>query len=80
MNPANFLGIDIGSVSICIAEISPQKDLIRTSYGFHHGAINDTLKVMLRDVNLSELCAVAATTSTPAILKVNRIYDNRVSI
>jgi predicted CoA-substrate-specific enzyme activase len=80
MNPANILGIDIGSVSICIAEISPQKDLIRTSYGFHHGAINDTLKVMLGDVNLSGICAVAATTSTPSMLKVNRIYDNRVSI
>jgi predicted CoA-substrate-specific enzyme activase len=80
MNPANILGIDIGSVSICIAELSPEKDLIRKSYGFHRGAINDTLKVMLGDFNLSEIRAVAATTSTPSILKINRKYDNRVSI
>ena len=80
MNPANILGIDIGSVSICIAELSPEKDLIRKSYGFHHGAINDTLKSMLGDFDLSEICAVAATTSTPSILKVTRKYDNRVSI
>jgi activator of 2-hydroxyglutaryl-CoA dehydratase len=80
MNPANILGIDIGSVSICIAELSPEKDLIRKSYGFHRGAINDTLKIMLGDFNLSEIRAVAATTSTPSILKINRKYDNRVSI
>ena len=80
MNPANILGIDIGSVSICIAELSPEKNLIGKSYRFHHGAILDTLKNMLGDFNLSEICAVAATTSTPSILKVSRKYDNRVSI
>jgi activator of 2-hydroxyglutaryl-CoA dehydratase len=80
MIPANILGIDIGSVSICIAEISPEKKVIETAYRFHHGAINDILKAMLGGVNLSEIRAVAATTSTPSILKVNRTYDNRVSI
>ena len=80
MKPANILGIDIGSVSICIAELSPEKDLIRNSYGFHRGAINDTLRVMLADYNLFDIGAVAATTSTPSILKANRKYDNRVSI
>ena len=80
MNPANILGIDIGSVAISIAELSPEKDLIRKSYEFHHGAIRDTLKVMLGDFDLSEMCAVAATTSTPSILRVDRKYDNRVSI
>ncbi|MGD8646815.1 MAG: acyl-CoA dehydratase activase [Desulfobacterales bacterium] len=80
MIPANILGIDIGSVSICIAEISPEKEVIATAYRFHQGAIIDTLKAMLGGVNLSEIWAVAATTSTPPILKVNRTYDNRVSI
>ena len=80
MIPANILGIDIGSVSICIAELSPEKDLIRKSYGFHRGAIKDALKVMLDGFNLSEISAVAATTSTPSILKLNRKYDNRVSV
>ncbi len=80
MIPANILGIDIGSVSICIAEISPEKKVIATAYRFHHGAINDTLKAMLGGLNFSKICAVAATTSTPPILKVSRIYDNRVSI
>ena len=80
MIPVNFLGIDIGSVSICVAVISPQKELIATAYEFHHGTIDETLKMVLGDFNLSEICAVAATSSTPSILKVNRIYDNRVSI
>ena len=80
MNPTNILGIDIGSVAISIAELSPEKDLIKESYEFHHGAISDTLKVMLEDFDLSGISAVAATTSTPSILKVDRKYDNRVSI
>jgi predicted CoA-substrate-specific enzyme activase len=80
MKPTNIIGIDIGSVSICIAELSPEKDLIRKSYGFHHGAISNTLKAMLGDFNLAEIRAVAATTSTPPILKFGRKYDNRVSI
>ena len=74
MNPANILGIDIGSVSICIAELSPEKNLIKKSYGFHHGAILDTLRIMLGDFNLSEIRAVAATTFAPSILKVSRKY------
>jgi predicted CoA-substrate-specific enzyme activase len=80
MTPANILGIDIGSVSISIAELSPKKEIIKKSYGFHCGAINETLKMMLGSSNLSEICAVAATTSTPSMLKANRKYDNRVSI
>jgi len=80
MKPANILGIDIGSVSICIAEISPGKELVGKAYGFHQGAIVDTLKNMLDDFNLSEIGAVAATTSTPSILKLDGKYDNRVSI
>ena len=80
MTPANILGVDIGSVSICLAVISPQKELITKAYAFHHGAINDTLRMKLAEVNLSQICAVAATTSTPSILKVSRKYDNRVSI
>ncbi|MGB9438623.1 MAG: acyl-CoA dehydratase activase, partial [Desulfobacterales bacterium] len=80
MNPANILGIDIGSVSIGIAAISPGKELVGNAYGFHHGAIVDTLKNMLDDFNLSAIGAVAATTSTPSILKLDGKYDNRVSI
>ena len=71
MNPANILGIDIGSVSIGIAEISPGKNLVAKAYRFHHGAIVDTLKNMLDDFNLSQIGAVAATTSTPSILKLD---------
>jgi predicted CoA-substrate-specific enzyme activase len=80
MIPANILGIDIGSVSICITEISPRKELVATAYGFHQGAIDETLENMLGEFSLSDICAVAATTSTPPILKVSRTYDNRVSI
>ena len=80
MIPANILGIDIGSVSISVVEISPGKDLIREVYEFHHGAITNTLEKILTEFNLAQIRAFAATTSTPSILKVTRKYDNRVSI
>ena len=34
---SNILGIDIGSVSISVAEISPAKEIVKTAYEFHHG-------------------------------------------
>jgi predicted CoA-substrate-specific enzyme activase len=77
---ASILGIDIGSVSISVAEINQKRQIRKTSYQFHHGNITETLKKILNDFDLQRICGIAATSSTPAILKINRQYDNRVSI
>ena len=75
-----FLGIDIGSVSISVAEINPKREICRTAYQFHHGNIAETLTRIMNDFDLGRICGIAATSSTPSILKANRQYDNRVAI
>jgi predicted CoA-substrate-specific enzyme activase len=79
-NNSNILGIDIGSVSISIVEMNPGKEIVKTAYEFHHGNIIDTLKKILNDFDLSGICGIASTSSTPSVIKVNGQYDNRISI
>jgi predicted CoA-substrate-specific enzyme activase len=77
---SNILGIDIGSVSIAIVEINPEKEVTETAYEFHHGNIKETLKSILNNFDLSGIRGIASTSSTPPIIKVNSQYDNRISI
>jgi len=75
-----ILGIDIGSVSISAAAINSKNgEIVKTVYEFHHGAIPEKLKSLLNEFNLSGIDGIAATTSTPSILKIDGRYDNRVS-
>ena len=75
-----LLGIDIGSVSISVAEIGPGNKIYKTAYQFHHGNIPDTLIKMMHHFDLGRISGIAATSSTPSILKANRQYDNRIAI
>ncbi len=77
---SSILGIDIGSVSISMAEINPKRELLKTAYHFHQGNVAETLKKILNDFDLRRISGIATTSSTPSILKANRQYDNRVSI
>ena len=77
---SHVLGIDIGSVSISVAKLTPEKEIIKTSYEFHHGNIIETLKKILNNFNLSRICGIASTSSTPSVIKVCSQYDNRISI
>jgi len=77
---SNILGIDIGSVSVSVAEITPGGEVVGTAYQFHHGNIAETLRDILNRFHLPEISGIASTTSTPSVLTVNRQYDNRVSI
>ena len=78
-DPQNILGIDIGSVSVGAAVVSPDGNILHTAYAFHLGQIGRTLKSMLRSFDLSVIGRVAATASTPPIVKAHRRYDNRVA-
>ena len=78
---SNIIGIDIGSVSISLVAInSVNREIVRTVYEFHHGAIRETLKSLLNDFNLSEVCGTAVTFSSPSLLKIDGRYDNRVAV
>ncbi|MCG6910678.1 MAG: acyl-CoA dehydratase activase [Deltaproteobacteria bacterium] len=75
----HILGIDIGSVAIAVAAVTPLKRIERTAYGFHHGNIRETLASLLADFDLSLVRWVAATTSSPSSLKTTCRYDNRIA-
>ncbi len=76
----NILGIDIGSVSISIVEINREKEVVKTAYEFHHGNILENLKNILNTFDLTRVCGIASTSSTPSIIKITGQYDNRISI
>ena len=77
---SNILGVDVGSVSVSLAEITPDKKIIRTDYRFHHGHIRETLTQALERFHLEDICGIAVTSSTPSIIKANGRYDNRIAV
>ena len=77
---SNILGIDIGSVSISMAEMTAEKRVVKTAYAFHHGNITEKLKKLFNQFDLRKIGWVASTSSTPSILKASQQYDNRISV
>ncbi len=77
---SNILGLDIGSVSIAAAVLNPQKEIVQNAYEFHHGNTTSKLAEILSKFDLAGIGAIAATASTPAILKVTQRFDSRVAV
>ena len=63
--PPNILGIDIGSVSIAIAEVSFRRQVLQTDYVIHGGDITRKLHRSLDKFDLRNIGWIAATSSTP---------------
>jgi hypothetical protein len=72
-NHCRIPGIDVGSVSLSVAEIGLKREISKTAYRFHHGDVRGALRDALRDFDLGVVCGVAAISSTPSILKASRI-------
>ncbi len=79
-NRTNVLGIDIGSISVSLAEMYPDMTIGRTAYAFHRGKIAETLAELLSDFDLSSVSGIAATSSSPDIIAGAAVYDSRVSV
>ncbi|MBF0452541.1 MAG: CoA activase [Candidatus Magnetomorum sp.] len=80
MKVSNILGIDIGSVSISIVEISSDKKLVNTAYEFHKGDIRSCLKKMLQTFNFENIARISTTSSTSDTLISDGQYNNQVSV
>ena len=59
------LGIDIGSVSLAIACLAPDRSILKTFYAFHQGKIPETLVSLLSGYPLEFVDRLACTSSTP---------------
>ena len=75
----NILSIDIGSISLSAAVITPKKEIIKTYYSFHNGDIRNSIINNLNDINLEDISNIAITTSSPAVIKNAFAYDPRIS-
>ena len=76
----HILGLDIGSVSIAAAVVNLQGKTLQSAYEFHHGNTRQKLAGILRTFDLARIGAIAATASTPAVVKVTQRFDGRVAV
>ena len=64
----HVVGIDIGSVALSVAVVDTGGVLVHSSYKFHRGAIAETMKEMLHEVDIKTTGGIAMTASGPDIL------------
>jgi predicted CoA-substrate-specific enzyme activase len=76
----NIIGIDIGSVAIAAAQINLKREIVKTAYEFHRGQIEASLRRILNTLDISGSLGIAATSSTPPIIKTTGQCDTRVAI
>lgn len=76
----NIVGIDIGSVALSLVVMDETGAVINSSYQFHHGAIGETLRSMLGNVDIDRIGGLAMTLSGPEILRNISRYDTQIAI
>ncbi|MFH0786998.1 MAG: acyl-CoA dehydratase activase [Pseudomonadota bacterium] len=77
---AQVLGMDIGSVSLAIACLTPDATILKTFYAFHQGKIAETLDSLLSGYPLESVGHLACTSSTPEIIGPATRYDNQLAV
>jgi len=81
MNNKDFiLGIDIGSVSTSVVLINHKREIVFSDYKAHHGKIEEVLKNILNEINFFNVKAIAATNSTPDIIKYAYRYNDQIAV
>jgi predicted CoA-substrate-specific enzyme activase len=74
-----IIGVDIGSVTISIVEMSLEGEILNTHYTFHHGDIPETLRTMLSKVPYRLIKGIACTSASSYLLNGARSYDSRIA-
>lgn len=75
-----ILGVDVGSVSVSIAAIGAQGDLVLHETAYHHGEVKKTLARILERDSLASVAYVAKTASTPAFVNADTVIDEQVAV
>jgi predicted CoA-substrate-specific enzyme activase len=77
----SILGIDIGSVSLSIVQLTPGRQILNHFYKFHKGNIRDAFSQAGKVFNLSEIKAIACTSSSTCLnKKLVSDYNSQVAI
>jgi predicted CoA-substrate-specific enzyme activase len=81
MTPSGqVLGIDVGSVSLAVACLAPDRSILKTFYTFHQGKIAETLVSVLSGYPLELIDRLACTSSTPEIIGPALRYNNPLAV
>jgi predicted CoA-substrate-specific enzyme activase len=75
----NFLGIDIGSVSVAIAVTDRRGKILHTGYSFHRGRIPETLYGLLGEIGIKHILAAGYTSSSAPAVRRGIQTDARVA-
>jgi predicted CoA-substrate-specific enzyme activase len=78
MNMERILGIDIGSATSSVVVIDPSGKVHFSSYLFHAGQVEQTLKQQLAGI-VDAVGGIACTSSCPDVLRDAQRFDNRVA-
>ncbi|MRR16040.1 MAG: CoA activase [Deltaproteobacteria bacterium] len=76
----NIVGIDIGSVALSVVLIDKNGTVVDTFYEFHRGAIADTLREILRRIDIDQVGGIAMTQSGPDVLEGVPRYDAKIAM
>ncbi len=79
MSGTNILGIDIGSISISLIEMTLEREIVSRDYAFHEGHVREKMKSMLEKLDLSKISSVAVTSSSPRIFTRGEVFDSHQS-
>ena len=76
----HILGIDVGSVALSLALVDEKGTVASSAYRFHYGAIRETLRSMMDDIDVRRIGGVAMTLSGPELLRNVSRYDTQIAI
>ncbi len=79
-NRSYVLGIDVGSVSIAVATVDGRRQVAQQAYEFHQGQMLACVRSILSNFDISRICGIATTSSTPSILNLAHTFDNRIAL
>jgi predicted CoA-substrate-specific enzyme activase len=76
----NILGLDVGSVSVAVVIVDPEKKILAHRCQPHLGNVRETLQSILSGFDLSGVGTLAVTSSSAGIINGAREYDSRVAL
>jgi len=77
---SHIVGIDIGSVSLSVVVIDEKGAVINSFYQFHSGAISDTMRSILNNIDIRRVGGIAMTLSGPEIFSNVSRYDTQIAM
>ncbi len=78
---ANVIGIDVGSVSLSIVQMSLDGAILNSAYSFHKGNIRQTLREIQQDLDLRHVHGIAGVSSSVGLNEdFIHLYNTQMAI